>query len=291
MNHQTCCIITPSYALDFERCRLLSETIAQFSRTSFNHYIIVDRRDYSLFSQLQNFRTQIITKEEILPWWIFQIPFLKKKNIWFSLKTLPVRGWLIQQLIKLAIAKYINEEILVFADSDVFFVRPFDLQDYINSNHEVRFFCEPNAVLINNKHLPPWYYDASNLLKINPPEFPASNYMGQLIFWRKTNVLKLHQYLEETHQKGWIETLCNQWNFSEYILYGVFVEKILQETSGHYFDSQDFCLNYWEEEPMSEQQLQDFLAKVTPEHIAVMLSAKADIPVSKYQQYIQQLAI
>ncbi len=287
--NKNCCIITPSYAPDFERCRLLSESIKQFSSSTLKHYLVVDRRDYLLFSQLKNQFTTIINKEDILPWWIFQIPIFTKKNIWFSLKTLPVRGWLIQQLIKLAIAKHIDEEVLIFADSDVFFMRPFDLQQYITDDGRVRFFREPDTVLENNNHLPRWYYDASNLLALDAPQFPVSNYMGQLVFWQKKNVLKLHQYLEKTHQKGWIEVLCNQWNFSEYILYGVFVEKILKETSGHYFDSQDLCLNYWEEELMSEPELKQFFAHLTSKHIAVMLSAKAGIPINKYKQYINTL--
>ncbi|MEM8829276.1 MAG: DUF6492 family protein [Cyanobacteria bacterium P01_G01_bin.19] len=286
MDNKSCCIITPSYAPDFERCRLLSESIAQFSTSNLNHYIIVDRRDSLLFNQLKNQHTTIINKEDILPWWIFQIPTFTKKNIWFSLKTLPVRGWLIQQLIKLAIAKYIKEEVLIFADSDVFFIRPFDFRQYISEDGEIRFFREPDVVLENNRHLPRWYYDASDLLAIDAPQFPVANYMGQLVFWKKKNVLKLHQYLEKIHQKRWIEVLCNQWNFSEYILYGVFVEKNLKETSGHYFDSQDLCLNYWEEEPMSESEIKQFFANVTSKHIAVMLSAKAGISIDKYQQYI-----
>ncbi|MGF1542282.1 MAG: DUF6492 family protein [Pleurocapsa sp.] len=289
MDNKNCCLITPSYGPDFERCRLLSESVQQFSSSALKHYIIVDRRDYSLFSQLQNQLTTIINKEDILPWWILQIPIFTKKNIWFSLKTLPVRGWLIQQLIKLAIAKYIDEEVLIFADSDVFFIRPFDLKQYITADGQVRFFCEPDAVLENNNHLPPWYYDASKLLGIDDPGFPASNYMGQLVFWYKPNILKLHQHLEQIHHKGWIEVLCNQWNFSEYILYGVFVEKILQETSKHYFDSQDLCLNYWEENSMSEQGLKQFFTNIVPEHIAVMISAKADIPLNQYKQFVTLL--
>ena len=91
MNNQTCCIITPSYAPDFERCRLLSETITQFHQSPINHYIIVDQKDYQLFSQLKKANTEIMTVESVLPWWI------KRENVfklYQYLETIYNRHWI-----------------------------------------------------------------------------------------------------------------------------------------------------------------------------------------------------
>ncbi len=279
------CLVTPSYAPDFERCKLLVDSVKRYSNTPLKHYIVVDREDLSLFQQLSDSETIVLAKEELLPKWIVKVPFFTKKNIWFSYKTLPVRGWLVQQLIKLGIAEYIPEDILVFADSDVFFVRDFDLSCFIKDD-KVRFFAQPGKVNPEAPHLPGWYFDASKLLNLAPPQFPVSNYMGQLIFWRKDNVLQLHQYLEQKNHKHWVETICANWNVSEYILYGVFVEQILQEHSGHYIDDRDLCHNYWQEQPLQTNQLQEFFASIRQESIAAMLSAKANIPVATYGHFL-----
>ena len=36
----------------------------------------------------------------------------------------PLRGWIIQQLVKLAVADQISERVIVMADSDLVFIRP-----------------------------------------------------------------------------------------------------------------------------------------------------------------------
>lgn len=287
MTQKKLCLVTPSYAPDFERCQFLVESIKNYSRSSLKHYIIVDRQDYNLFKSLVDSNTLILTKEDLLPRWIVKIPLPIKKNIWFSWKTLPLRGWLVQQLIKLNIANYIEEDVLVFADSDVFFIREFDLENYIKGNL-VRFFVEQNRVTADNSDLARWYYDASKLLWLKQPQFPTNNYMGQLVFWRKDNVFKLHRYLENKNDRNWIEAICANWHVSEYILYGVFVEKILQQESGHYRDGRDLCHNYWQETPLNQDELSEFFANVTPEQIATMISAKANMPVRSYAKLLSR---
>jgi Family of unknown function (DUF6492) len=57
-------IITPSYAPDFERCRLLCQSIEQFVSPPVHHYIVVDQADWALFQSLAGANTSILTKEE-----------------------------------------------------------------------------------------------------------------------------------------------------------------------------------------------------------------------------------
>ena len=49
----TAAIVTASYAPDFERCRLLCETIDRFVTGAPRHYILVEQRDVALFRQLE----------------------------------------------------------------------------------------------------------------------------------------------------------------------------------------------------------------------------------------------
>ena len=52
----TTAIVTASYAPDFERCRLLCETIDRFVTGASHHYILVEQRDVALFRQLADAR-------------------------------------------------------------------------------------------------------------------------------------------------------------------------------------------------------------------------------------------
>jgi hypothetical protein len=282
----TACLITPSYAPDFERCRLLCESVAQFVYPQIPHYIIVDKKDLKLFSHLQNNYTHILTKESILPWWIWRIPFLK--NSWFSLKTPPIRGWLIQQLIKIGIAYHVTEDILIFVDSDVAFIRYFEVESIIHGN-QVRMFSDPESIFDYMETHRKWYDTAAQLVGTDPIPFPGTDYIVQLAMWRRENVLKLCNHIEKISGKSWIETLGSVWNLSEYVLYGVFIESILKEESGHYYDPQDLCHPYWGEDPLSDSELQEFFDKISPHHVAIMISAKAGMSVTKYQELIQQI--
>jgi hypothetical protein len=279
-------IITPSYAPDFERCRLLSWSINQFVSPSITHYIIVERRDLSLFRQLQGPKTEIINVESLLPWWIQRVPFFK--NGWVSLKTLPIRNWIMQQIVKIAAAQSIHKDVLVFVDSDVTFVRPFNPQSFIRDG-QVRLFQEPPYD--DETHLR-GHRTANKLLGIPDINmgYPAPGYIGQVMSWRRDNVLKLHERLESVSGRGWVETLANSWHLAEYILYGVFVEHFLKEQSGHYYDPQKICHEYWTPQPMSDEELQNFFATIPPEYVAVMISAKAGIPVERYQSLVKSIA-
>ncbi|MEM7552806.1 MAG: DUF6492 family protein [Cyanobacteria bacterium P01_A01_bin.84] len=274
-------IITLSYAPDFERCRLLCWSIEKYVSANIKHYVIVDSRDLSLFQQLQRKRTEIIAVESILPWWIRRIPVVQ--NGWFSLKNVVLRNWIIQQIAKLAIAQYIDSDVLIFVDSDTFFVRIFDEKRLFIGN-KLRLFREPpfNEATHLRGHA-----EANKLLNINTDIKLAPGYIGNVITWKRDNVFKLYQAIESISGKGWIETVVNSPYLSEYILYGVFVDKYLKADSGHYYEEQKNCHEYWTPKPLSDQELKDFFGTIEYHHVAVMISAKAGIPVNRYEYLLK----
>jgi Family of unknown function (DUF6492) len=176
-------IITPSYAPDFQRCQLLSWSIEQFISPPVTHYIIVDRRDLDLFRQLQKPNTEIITVESVLPSWIVKFPFVQ--NGWFSFKTFPVRNWLLQQIVKIEVSRQINRDVLVFVDSDVAFIRPFNFQNFIQEDR-VRFFRIPDED--NTEMHNRWSQSATRLLGLPAMDYAGARYVGNAITWRRTGM-------------------------------------------------------------------------------------------------------
>ncbi|NJK36306.1 MAG: hypothetical protein HC825_03745 [Oscillatoriales cyanobacterium RM1_1_9] len=283
----TFCLITPSYAPDFERCKLLSSSIEKFLPISVRHYIIVDRRDVALFKSLENNRTEILIVEDVIPWWIKRIPLMK--NGWFSLKTPPIRNWLLQQIIKLSVAKFVAEDVLMFVDSDVVFVRPLNPQQRFIQDGKVRFYREPNSIPSAWEGHYSWYQTSSKLLVAPMVDFPAPNYIGDLITWNKDNVLKLHDHLEKVSGRSWVETIASTWNLSEYILYGMFVDYVLKDEANHFIDEKYPGLQYFHTAQMSEQEIKNFLSGIESHHVTVMISAKAKIPIQRYEKLLEQI--
>ena len=279
-------LITPSYAPDFKRCRLLCQSVEKFISPSVPHYVIVEQRDLPLFRQIQSSNTEILSVESVLPWWIKRLPLIKKG--WFSFKTFPVRNWINQQLVKIAFSTQIDKDVLVFVDSDTFFIRPCNLQSFIRED-KVRLFRIPNEGKVY-KNLK-WHRSAGHLLGLPPMDYSGARYISNVITWRRENVIKLCEHLEKISGQGWLETLCNTWNLSEYILYGVFIDKILQEQSGHYYDEQNICHEYWASSgpPMSDEELQSFFSAIRPEQVAVMISSKVGMSVAEYEKFLNQI--
>jgi hypothetical protein len=274
-------IITPSYTPDFERCKLLAWSVQQFCQSSATHYIIVTHQDYPLFKQLQGSRTEVITVESILPRWLFKLPLIK--NGWLSLKTPPIRNWVAQQLVKLSVGQYLNQEVMTFVDSDLTFIRPFDLQNFVQGS-QVRLF----RVKVDDptRAANPWENAAAKLLGL--PAQPIANYIGGIVTWKRENVLKLHRHIEQVSGRGYMETLCRSWHLSEYILYGAFVDSVLQN-AGHIWNDRPVCKEYWNPTQLTDDELATFFQEVNDEHLAVMISAKANIAPSRYQSLIKTI--
>lgn len=281
-------VITPSYAPDFEYCRLLCQSMERFVDSPVLHYLIVDRRDLKLFQQLAGRYTEVLTVEDILPWWIRRLPGIPKA--WFSLKTPPIRNWLLQQIVKIQAARQINGDVAVYIDSDVAFIRPFSFQSLMR-NGLVRLYDEPggNPEGMNTPHAK-WHQTASHLLGLSPTPMPAPDYVGNLITWRKDNVVKMCDRLQEVAGCDWIQTLGRVWHFSEYTLYGTFIDRCLGEDSGHYRESNKLCFDYFTHTALSDLETRQLLTQVQPDQVAVMFASKARMPVEQYQPLFEILA-
>ncbi|HZG38709.1 MAG TPA: DUF6492 family protein [Nodosilinea sp.] len=113
------------------------------------------------------------------------------------------------------------------------------------------------------------------------------NYIGNLISWRQSNVTALRDRLEHLWGQPWLETLARSKTLSEYILYGVFVDQVLGNTAGHFYDWSPLCHEYWESDPLDDRQLAQFFAAIQPSHLAVMVSAKARMDPSRYRHHLK----
>ncbi|PSB09292.1 hypothetical protein C7B76_25505 [filamentous cyanobacterium CCP2] len=294
MNDLTFAFITPSYAPDFQRCKLLCWSIQKFVTFPVKHYIVVDQKDLALFQELANSYTKILTKEEILPAWIKRIPFFDKKNIWLNLRgyksgNFLLRGWLVQQIVKLAAAQYVEEEVLVFVDSDVAFIEPFDVHTLV-SQDKVRLFRVEHYLNENDKLSDKWKECAKHLLNLPSENYYYDNYVNQIITWRRNTLLRMYQRIEQNFQKDWLETISEMKHLSEYILYGIFASYVSREHSGHYDDHlQKICWCYWEEVPMTPEALKAFFQDAQSSgHKAVMISAKSgiDLSIEQFQNFL-----
>jgi hypothetical protein len=268
-------IVTPTYRNDLDRARLLIESVRRHA-PDLDHYLFIERRDVAMFEPLLGPRTHLRIVNDIVPSWVFRIPGMP--GFWMSLRTLPIRNWIFQQIIKLSIAEQIPEDVFFVTDSDVLFTRHFDPASLVRDGKVPLFMETGQAGLIKDNDR--WHNVACRLLGL--PEQPVhdTNFIGQVICWRRDHALALRQYLRDRHGgRSVLRILARELAFAEYILYGLFVTRVLGERSGHWIDDQHRTLCHWQEVELDEAGLQALKARAEPHHHAVMVSAKSRTPV------------
>jgi hypothetical protein len=271
-------IVTPSYHLDYERCVLLNESIMKWVPETIRHSIIVDKRDYKLFSGLKNRRTDVLTQEDIVPARFWSLPYLRDWR--FSFTTLPVRGWMWQQVVKLSMGFAVDADVYVVTDSDVMFVKPFDPAQLLQDG-KVPLFREEKAYYTTHSENQEWHRQARRLLGLAPQTTPFNTgFVTHPVFWRRDVLKRLVERIGSARRPdAWLGRIGRLLTFSEFVLYGVYVEASEGPArAGHYFLDGELCHSYWPEVPMTEEQLRAFSAAVPPEKFLMMINAKSNTP-------------
>lgn len=270
--------LTPTYGPDFDRCSLLVRSFERFVEGDAALHLIVDPPDVERFRGLESERVGVLEARRLLPWWLVQTPLTRK--LWLSLRTPPVRGWIVQQLLKLSANRAVGADYFVFVDSDVCFVKPFDPSRLLDSGR-LRLHRVPGAAQLDTHFR--WHRAAGRLLGLGERDYFGADYIGNLITWRRDHLEALHERLEEVSGKHWRRALLSEPHLSEYILYGVFVDHVLGASSGHFTDDQELCLVSWDHRlGRNGERIDRFFAELRTEHVAVMVDAKLGLAPSLY---------
>src|SRR6516164_6772328 len=137
-------VMTKSFAPDFELCAALNRSVLDHTPNAVRHDIIVPRSDLKLFGRLAGPRTHIRCEADLLPRTFVPMPL---SNIMINLARPfpPVRGWILQQVIKLAALAASEDNAVLVVDSDAEFIRPFTAEMFVRDGR-VRFFRKPNQI-------------------------------------------------------------------------------------------------------------------------------------------------
>lgn len=274
-------MITLSYAPDRNRCKLLSRSIEHWVDPSIDHIVIVPEKDKALFDKLPN-RSQVLTVQAVLPRKVWQAIFAQKW--WLTLCSLPVRGWIMQQTVKLAAAASLDYDVFVFVDSDVVIIKQVTPDLFIRHD-KVRLYKVPGAA--KTKMHMRWHRKAAKLLGLNKRDYFGADYIGQMVSWYGPNVRNMIKRIEERHNRSWFAVLCNTLHFAEYILYGVYVDFVARDESGHFADDFDLCHCSWHYQIESLKDLEAFLDGLAEKHVAILIQSCLNIEVGEYYDILK----
>lgn len=259
-------IVTPSFARDFEFARELNESVLRYVPAPSVHYLIVDGKDLALFRSLEGSRTVVVAVEDVVPNGYFKLPYVKKW--WFSTAAgVPAKGWLIQQLAKLAFARVAREPVLVNVDSEVRFVRPIDPALFARAG-ATRLYRQPSGVTAGMPHVK-WHKNVRRLLRVAPDALPLDDYVGNVISWDRELVLQTCERIEAVTSRPWHAALARGRLVSEYTAYGLYVDKVVGHAAARvWIDERSWCHTYWGPGPLPQAKVAPFVASMRRDDVA-----------------------
>lgn len=285
----TASLVTCSYSGDFDACRLLCESVDRFVPDTIHHRLFVPARDMALFGKLASPRRTIATQESLLPRWFFKLPLpgpplrallrLPRRNLYLTPFSLPVRGWIAQQIMKIAATAASPADIVVHLDSDNAFVRPLTLAHLVR-DQRIRFYRRPKKVESDSHRA--WQVASGKLLNLPPSDFYGAEYIDQLVVWSRAVVIGLIDRIEAVNGCAWTVALARTPHFAEYNLYGVYADQCLNlEAAGLFAENFSFCHGLWTQGCGDADEETAFVESLRPEHVVCLISSTIPMPIEK----------
>jgi hypothetical protein len=269
-------VITKTFAPDFELCAALNRSVLENSPDTVEHHIIAPRSDFHLFGRLAGSRTHIRCDADFLPRAFVPVPF---SNITVNVGRPfpPMRGWIQQQLIKLAAVAASENDAVLTADSDVEFVRRFSAETFVRDG-KVRFFRNPNQIDARLSRHMTWHRVARELLGLPPAEPPYPDYISPSIAWDPAIVRRMLERVAATTGRPPLTAIAGRLDFSECVLHGLFVDEVIGARANSFVSDDPLCRAYWEPAPLNADSAAHFIRAVRPTDVAVAISSKSHTP-------------
>jgi Family of unknown function (DUF6492) len=271
-------VVTPTYAPDLELFGDLHESVLRYFPADVRHVAVVDEPDLPLFRRFEGPRCLVIGVRDVLPRSVMPLRFSK---LWMNFRrpVPPLRGWIIQQLVKLAVADQISERVIVMADSDLVFIRPVTVATFAPSGRVRLYRMDDGVGHSLPRHLR-WHAVAHQLLglpAVPPPPLP--DYVSSLNSWDRDVLRRTLRRVESVTCRRWLEAIGKELHFSEWTLYGVYADQC-ERAERVAVTPESLCHSYWDNVPLTADEASAWLASVGPQDIAYMIGSKSHTPLS-----------
>jgi hypothetical protein len=279
----TLAVLTPTYAPDFESFCALHRSVLEFSDPSVSHYAVVPDEDEPLFSTLNSRRLHLVRYSELLPksfvstaWFaraVARIPRVPRGARFIAVNLRhpwpPLRGWLLQQIVKLRLATSVEADVVLLADSDVQIIRPVAASMFVDRSH-VRVYRKPAGVTAEMKRHVTWHKTARRLLGVLPDGGPPyDDHVSSFISWDPTVVRRAVERIHEASGCPWETAVAREWDFSEYVLVGEYLREFVEPEKRPFTSDRTLCHSYWDSAPLTMDRARAFVESLSPDDVAI----------------------
>jgi hypothetical protein len=263
-------VLTPSFRGDADLFADLHRSVLANTASSVVHYVVVPPSDAHLFRQYEGARCKVWTHQDLLPRYCVSVPRSDGLTVNLRRPWPPVRGWVVQQLMKMAGAAAIDARAVLIVDSDAVLVRAPTLDELMHDGHPAHYRKDGAVTATMERHVL-WHNVARRLLGVPGVAVPPlPDYVSPICVWDPVVVRSLMEHIAESTGRHWIDAVGGQLHVSEFVVYGVFVDHVLGGIAPR---EQDLCHNYYERVPLSPADAATFADAMPSNALGVMISS------------------
>jgi hypothetical protein len=181
-----------------------------------------------------------------------------------------------QQALKVEACRRVDADILLVLDSDVLLVRQVTTAT-LTIEGRPRFYRLLAAVDGNLPRHVQWHAVSRKILGLPPAVFPAPDYVSSFNVWDPLVVHAMLNRIERVTGQHWMDAITMQPSFSEWTLYGVFVDEFVHNMASVATGS-SLCHSYWDTMPLSPERAAEFVAGIGSDDVAILIQSKSQTP-------------
>jgi hypothetical protein len=285
----TLAILTPSYAPDFDAFTALHRSVLEFTDPDVLHYVVVPDEDLALFGTLRSPRMVLVGYRGLLPrsfvstaWFahaVARVPRVPRGARFIAVNLRrpfpPLRGWLVQQIVKLSMAMRVDCDTLLVIDSDAQLIRPV-AESTFASPTAVRFYRDPAAITAGMTRHARWHTVARHMVGAAPDGPPPySDPIGSLVSWDPEVVRQCTRRVAAVARRDWQTAVSREWEFSEYVLYGEFLSEFGTPRQLSFPADRTLCHSHWDPHPLDLAGARRFVDTLRPDDVAVHVQSNS----------------
>lgn len=272
-------------ARDIELFELLAESVDTHVDEVVPHRVVVPSADLPAFQHFASTRREIIAQEDVLPVRIWKAPaalrhlaFLRagfRRPVYVGPGPSIVRGWMLQQLLKIGVTCRAEERAIMHVDSDVAFFRAFRPEDAF-AGEKPRFFSVPSQT--RNPMHRAWVKSSCDFLGAPTPESHDAHYIENCVLWSTEVTRAMVEQIERCQGKPLHRAIFTASTMSEYYLYGIFADLCGQMPHLH-AEEVSFCNSYWPSNETDPVNFAALAAQLQPKHCAIAVQSTHQLPI------------
>jgi hypothetical protein len=301
-------ILTPTYKPDFEYFRDLHASVLRHTPGDVVHHAIVPAGDVALFDGLGSSRLKVHKTSDFLPRWFVSGGFMtapvRQLPQWSSLARAhrlargelfvnarrpwpPIRGWILQQIVKISAVGAMEADVVLLVDSDVALIRPLHPEDFLRDG-VVRFYRLADGVTPALPRHMAWHDSARRLLGLPAPQPGARpDYVTSFVAWDPRIVRRLQRRIAAVAGADWASAVGGEADISEWTIYGTYVDRLGSDRDRSFVASDTLCHCHWDTEPLTSADAESFVASIRPDDVAILIQSKSGTPLDVRRRVVE----